>query len=159
MVVALRQQKLAKVLGICYEHIENTLRLFCPFDGPRRVSDNPLDRIPSFDRVSIRAVVVRDDEDPSQALSDAGIFEPIALPVLLGEDQPDFSFGDGITPNLTAVLEPDQEADEFDSADQPAGIQLGPDQIRPSRQTRPATATLPAAYGARPLAPVRPRGS
>ena len=122
------------------------------------MSDDPLDRIPSFDRVSIRAVVVSDDEDPSQALSEAGIFDPISLPVVFGEDQPDFTFGDGITPNLTAVLEPDQEVDEFDSTDQPAGIQRGPAQTGPSQQTRPATATLPAAYGAQPLAPVRPRG-
>jgi hypothetical protein len=122
------------------------------------MSDNPLDRIPSFDRVSIPAVVVSDDEDLSQALAEAGIFDPISLPVVLGEDQPDFSFADGITPNLTAVLEPDQEVDEFDSTDQPAGIQLGSPQSGPSQQTHPATATLPAAYGARPLAPVRPRG-
>jgi hypothetical protein len=122
------------------------------------MSDNPLDRIASFDRVSIRAVVVSDDEDQSQALSEAGIFDPISFPVVFGEDQPDFSFGDGITPNLTAVLEPDQEVGEFDSTDQPAGMQRGPAQSGPSQQTRLATATLPAAYGVQPLAPVRSRG-
>jgi hypothetical protein len=122
------------------------------------MSDNPLDRIPSFDRVSIRAVVVSDDEDPSQALMEAGIFDPISLPVVFGEDQPDFRFGDGITPNLTAVLEPDQEVDEFDPANQPASNRGRPAESQPSQQTRPATATLPAAYGAQPIAPVRPRG-
>jgi hypothetical protein len=122
------------------------------------MSDNPLDRIPSFDRVSIRAVVVSDGEDPSHALAEAGIFDPISLPVVFGENQPDFRFGVGITPNLTAVLESDQEVDEFDSTDQLAGIQSGPAESQPSQQTRPATATLPAAYGAQPLAPVRPRG-
>ncbi len=122
------------------------------------MNDNPLDRIASFDRVSIRAVIVSDDEDPSQALSEAGIFDPISLPVVFGEDQPDFSFGDGITPNLTGVLEPDQEVDEFDSTDQPSGIQRGSAQSGPYQQTRRATATLPAAYGAQPLAPVRQRG-
>jgi hypothetical protein len=127
------------------------------------MTDNPLNRIPSFDRVSIRAVVISDDEDPSQALSEAGIFDPIALAVAFGEDEPDLSFGDGITPNLTAVLEPDEEVDEFEFTDQPAGIQHSPSHSGPTRsglsqQTRTATVTLPAAYGAQPLAPVRPRG-
>jgi hypothetical protein len=128
------------------------------------MSDNPLDRIPSFDRVSIRAVVVSDGEDPSHALSEAGIFDPISLPVVFGEDQPDFRFGDGITPNLTAVLEPDQEVDEFDSTEQPASTKQTTSihgdraQNGAAQQARPATATLPTAYGARPLAPVRPRG-
>jgi hypothetical protein len=122
------------------------------------MSDNPLDRIPSFDRVSIRAVVVSDGEDPSHALSEAGIFDPISLPVVFGENQPDFRFGDGITPNLTAVLEPDQEVDDFDSTEQPASIHGDRAQNEAAQQARPATATLPTAYGARPLAPVRPRG-
>jgi hypothetical protein len=95
------------------------------------MSDNPLDRIPSFDRVSIRAVVVSDGEDPSHALAEAGIFDPISLPVVFGENQPDFRFGDGITPNLTAVLESDQEVDEFDSTDQLAGIQSGQPRVNP----------------------------
>jgi hypothetical protein len=45
------------------------------------MSDTPPDRIPNFDRVSIRAVVVEDGEDPSQALAAAGIVDPIALPI------------------------------------------------------------------------------
>jgi hypothetical protein len=122
------------------------------------MSDNPLDRIPSFDRVSIPAVVVSDDQDPSEALLELGIFEPISLQIVMGEDPPDFSFGDGITPNLAAVLEMDPDADESDYTDQHAGMQLGSPESGPSQQTRAATATLPAAYGARPLAPVRPRG-
>jgi hypothetical protein len=120
------------------------------------MSDNPLDRIPSFDRVSIPAVVVSDDQDPSQAILELGIFEPISFQVVVGEEPPDF-FGDGITPNLTAVLEMDQDADEPDAADQPAGMQLGSPESGPAQQTR-ATAMLPAAYGGQPLAPVRPRG-
>ena len=110
------------------------------------MSDNPLDRIASFDRVSIRAVVVSDDEDPSQALSEAGIFDPISLPVVFGEDQPDFSFGDGITPNLTAVLEPDQEVDEFDSTDNPPECSVAQPRVdplskpvSPPRRCRPPT--------------------
>ncbi len=121
------------------------------------MSDNPLDRIPSFDRVSIPAVVVSDDQDPSRALLELGIFDPISLQIVMGEDQPDFSFGDGINPNLTAVLEMDQEV-EPDFIDQPGGMQLGSPDSGPSQKTGAPTATLPAAYGARPLAPVRPRG-
>lgn len=71
------------------------------------MSDNPLDRLPAYDRVSIRAVLVHDGEDPAAALAEAGIFDPIAIPVMLG-DGADLSgtlLGDGITPNLMAVLE------------------------------------------------------
>ncbi len=71
------------------------------------MSNNPLDRLPAYDRVSIRAVLVQDGEDPSAALAEAGIFDPIAIPVMLG-DGADLSgtlLGDGITPNLMAVLE------------------------------------------------------
>lgn len=121
------------------------------------MDDNPLDRIPSYDRVSIRAVVVDDDEDPGQALSEAGIVDPIALPVVFGEDPPDRSFGDGFTPNVTAVLEPDQEEDD-DFDDAPQRGKDTPQQRGSVRQTRPTAASLPAAYGMQPLAPVRPRG-
>ena len=93
------------------------------------------------------------------------ILDPISIPVVFGEDQPDFSFGDGITPNLTAVLEldqevdePDQEVDELSFTAQPARIHDSQGQDGASQKAHPATATLPAAYGARPLAPVRPRG-
>jgi hypothetical protein len=133
------------------------------------MSDNPLDGIPTFDRVSIRAVVVHDSEDPGHALSEVGIFDPIALPMVFGEGQPD-SFGDGITPNLTAVLEFDQEdgsdpaSGNLDAAPvthnptpgaQPGTAGSSPDDVRPSRS---AATSLPAAYGIQPLAPVRPRG-
>ena len=127
------------------------------------MSNNLLDGIPSFDRVSIRAVVVCGGEDPTQVLSEAGIFDPVALPLVLGEDQPDISLGDGITPNLIAILEPDQEDDDrSDAPSRDDGPQsLDNDSRRPAEinQAQPGTASLPAAYGIRPLAPVRPRGS
>jgi hypothetical protein len=41
------------------------------------MTDDPLNSIPTFDRVSIRAVVTSGDESPNQALSEAGIFDPI----------------------------------------------------------------------------------
>ncbi len=62
------------------------------------MSDNPLDRIPGFDRVSIRAVVVMEGEDPGPALAAAGLVDPVAVPVVFGEGAPDRSFGDGFTP-------------------------------------------------------------
>jgi hypothetical protein len=46
------------------------------------MNDNPLDRIPKHDRVSLRAVVVDDGEDPGPALRAAGIFDPIAVPIV-----------------------------------------------------------------------------
>jgi hypothetical protein len=120
------------------------------------MSENPLDRIPSFDRVSIRAVIVPDGEDPTRALSEAGILDPVALRVVFGEDQPDIGFGDGITPNLTGVLEPDLVDDEFDSGAEPIADQLGAVQGN-SGQHQSTTTSLPAAYGTQPLAPVRRR--
>jgi hypothetical protein len=129
----------------------------------RRMSDDPLDRIPSFDRVSVRAVVVYDEEDPAQALSEAGIFDPIALPAVFGEDQSDFSIGDGITPNLVAVLETEQvEDDPFDTPsrdDRPQFPDNGSQRPTETSQAQPLTASLPAAYGIQPLAPVRPRAA
>jgi hypothetical protein len=122
------------------------------------MSENPLDRIPSFDRVSIRAVIVPDGEDPTHALSEAGILDPVALPVVFGEDQPGIGFGDGITPNLSGVLEPDLVDDEFDScAEPPTANQPGAVQRDSGQQNQSATTLLPAAYGTQPLAPVRPR--
>jgi hypothetical protein len=77
------------------------------------MSDNPMDRVSSFNRVSLRAVLVTNGQDPSEALAAAGIFDPIAVTVVLGDD-PTISgavLGDVVTPNLIGVLEPDQEHD------------------------------------------------
>lgn len=76
------------------------------------MSDSPLDNIPIFNRVSIPAVLVQEGDDPTAALAEAGILEPIALSVLLQEDVLDPSMGilgDGITPNIQAVLESHDE--------------------------------------------------
>jgi hypothetical protein len=133
------------------------------------MSDNPLDRIPSFDRISLRAVVVAEGEDPGPALTAAGITDPIALPIVFGESPPDRTFGDGFTPNVPAVLEFDEpEVDASDSASgtfgsasdihaSSAGAQAGAagavsDDMPPSR---PVTTNLPGAYDIQSLAPVR----
>ena len=127
------------------------------------MSDNPMDRLSSFDRVSVRAVLVHEGEDPTAALAAAGIIDAIVVPVVMGDDL-DLSsgiLGNGITPNLTAVLETEQQDDTFDDGD---GSQQGSTQ--PSAQpstgaapsSGPATTMLPAAYGIQPLAPVRSSG-
>ncbi len=61
------------------------------------MSDNPVDRIHPHDRISIRAVLVHDGEDPGPALAAAGIFNPIAIRVVLGENLPMAGgLGDGL---------------------------------------------------------------
>jgi hypothetical protein len=126
------------------------------------MSDNPLDRIPGHDRVTLRAVVVKDGEDPGPALAAAGIFDPVALPVAFGE--PDIGFGDGITPNLMAVLETNPATGEDpapSSGARPASAEAQPSAAASAvgdRPGRPVTTTLPAAFGMQPLAPVRRSG-
>jgi hypothetical protein len=115
-----------------------------------------MDRLPAHNRVSIRAVLVRDGEDPGPALAAAGIVDPVAVPVVAG-DHPDLSggiLGDGVTANLTATLETEQGEDAQVAADGEQAIAgRGPRAAQP-----PATTTLPPAYGMQPLAPVRRGG-
>ena len=119
-------------------------------------SGDPTDRVSAINRISIRAVVVADGEDPSAALAEAGIVDAVAVPIMIG-DEPDQSgglFGDGRTPNLIAVLETvqaDEDALYDRSGAKPASTGAAAD-------TPPAstpTSMLPAAYGMQPLAPVR----
>jgi hypothetical protein len=121
------------------------------------MSDNPMDKLPAHNRVSIRAVLVHEGEDESAALAEAGFVNSVAIPVAMGE-QPDLSggiLGNGITPNLVAVLEEEQEEDGSDdsSDSQPDTAGSGQGDGRPSGS---AATKLPAAYGMQPLAPVRP---
>jgi hypothetical protein len=115
---------------------------------------NPLDRIPSFNRVSIRAVLVADGQDPHDALVEAGIYDPVAVRVVPGDgsDPSGGLLGDTLTPNLVAVLEPDQP-DDF--ADTPA---FPPDRADsaalPDQPERTAVTTMPAAFGLRTFAPI-----
>ncbi len=116
-----------------------------------------MDQIPAFDRVSIRAVLVTDGQNPQAALAEAGIFDPIALPVVMG-DEPDLSggiLGDGITPNLIGVLETEQQ-DASDPTPPPQPARGQSDDAQPTRAT---TGMLPPAFGLRSLAPIRNRQS
>ncbi|HET6307128.1 MAG TPA: hypothetical protein VFG12_08080, partial [Rhodopila sp.] len=56
-----------------------------PDDPADTSSDSPMDKLPAHDRVSIRAVLVREGEDPGPALAASGIVEPVAVPVVVGE--------------------------------------------------------------------------
>jgi hypothetical protein len=121
------------------------------------MSDNPLDKLPVHNRVSIRAVLVHEGEDPSAALAEAGFANPIAIPVVLGEhaDLSGGILGNGITPNLTAVLETEQDESFDSSPDTPAARPTKAD----ARTSGPVTTVLPAAFGMQPLAPVRKNGA
>jgi hypothetical protein len=66
----------------------------------------------SFDRVSIPAVLISDD-DTSHVARSAGIHEPIVIPVIFGDDAT-VMLGDRFTPNLTGVFEPEEaEGDDL----------------------------------------------
>lgn len=127
------------------------------------MSDNLLDQIPEHDRLSIPAVLVSDGQEPTEALLRAGILDPIAIPVVVG-DEDNVSggiLGDGITANFMAVLEtaPQDDFDLFSDAHMPPHQ---PDQTRQQADDtslpRTNTVRLPSAYGLQPLAPVRARG-
>jgi hypothetical protein len=118
------------------------------------LTDDPLDSLSSFDRVSIRAVLARDGEDPSAALAAAGIFDPIAIPVIIGDDPHPTGgiLGDGITPNLIAMPETKYEGG-FDPL--PYRQQLVAQRGTAAKPSyRSGTRMLPAAFGLRPLAPI-----
>ena len=80
-----------------------------------------------------------------------------------GDDHPDFSFGDGMTPNLTGVLEPDGQEEDFEDDSSPErSAPFGhPSPHRSghavSRPSQTGTASSPAAYGMTPLAPIGQR--
>jgi hypothetical protein len=116
-----------------------------------------MDSLPSFNRLSIRAVLVTDGQDPQAALAEAGIFNSVAIPVVLGEDSPLSGglLGNAITPNLTAVLEPDPEDDwGFSSPLPPSKKSPAP---TPQQPEKTAATRLPEAFGQRPFAPVARR--
>jgi hypothetical protein len=121
------------------------------------MTDDLMDRLPAYNRVSIRAVLVSEGQDPSTALAEAGFANPVALSVVVGEavDLPGGILGDGMTPNLVALLETEQE-DGFDTAQPGARSDPGRSVPVPSN---PVTTTLPPAFGSQPLAPVRKRGT
>ncbi len=118
------------------------------------MSGNQMDNPSAFNRVSLRAVLVSPGDDPGRALAEAGIVDPLSLPVVFGEDPrpPSCILGDGVTPNLVAVLE--TETGEMRHAS-PETAGSAPDDAPRSGSV---TAMLPAAFGAQPLAPIPKSG-
>lgn len=122
------------------------------------MSDDPLDLIPSFARLSVAAVLVSGDADPRAALAEAGITDPVAVEIRIGDtvDPSQGFFGDGVTPNLTAVLETRIRSPAGAS---PAGQQPASRFLGQAARSVPADAiNLPPAFGFRPVAPVRGSG-
>ncbi len=111
------------------------------------------DRLAAANRVSIRAVMASQVQDMRQALLDSDILDPVTIPFALDDGAPDSAagLGDGMTPNLQAILEMG-EAEPPDSDEWPQDVPAQPLQT-PSA----ATTTTPAAYGQRALAPIRRR--
>lgn len=132
---------------------------FCRLEHTRNLkehgmSDARAEKPPAHNRVSIRAILVHEGEDATAALAEAGLVDVISIPVVLGEDShlPEGILGDGITQNLTAVLETVQQ-EASDAFSSPPAATAGSDR-EATPEPRPATTTLPAAFGTRPLAPV-----
>ncbi len=120
-------------------------------------TDDPIDGWRKANRLSIRCVLVTGDADPGPALAAAGIFDPVAIPVVLG-DRPDLPGGilsDGRTPNLTGTL----EFDQLGAFGSPPGAQRQPAQSAADgwAPSGPVTTTVPPAFGMKSLAPIRVR--
>ena len=105
----------------------------------------------SNNRVSLRAVLAFDGEDVAQALSQAGIFDPVAVPAILGDanDPPGGILGDGITPNLFGKIEPDDVSPGIEAHATSSEVEWPSDQ--------PVTVGARAAGDMRPFAPMRRR--
>ncbi|PPQ34644.1 hypothetical protein CCS01_10040 [Rhodopila globiformis] len=104
--------------------------------------------------MSVRAVLAFDGEDVTQALGEAGIFDPVAVPALFGDaaDPPGGILGDGITPNLVAEIELDEPggvSPDVEASPASTGME------QPWDQT--ATTRVPAVHGGQSLVPVRKR--
>nr|WP_294505160.1 hypothetical protein [uncultured Rhodopila sp.] len=114
------------------------------------MTDHPLNTSTDPNRVSIRAVLAQDREDVTQALALAGIADPVAIPVQAGVAGG--FLGDGITPNLIGILEPD-DADD-DGREGAPEMALAPAEARPAQ----SETVMPAPeHGMQALAPVRKR--
>jgi hypothetical protein len=123
------------------------------------MDDDILQRFAAASRVSLRAVLVEDGEDAGAALAQAGIFDAVAVPVVIGADGalPGGLLGSGMAANLTGTLEADALA-PFDEAGLGSRDRRVPDleqRVAEAAGGSGGTLTLPAAFGRRPMAPVR----
>jgi hypothetical protein len=122
------------------------------------LSDDHAGRFGAAETVSVRAVLdTGDGADINALLMQAGIFDPVSVPVVFG-DEPSVSeglLGDGATDNLAGVLEWDDAGDGGSAS--PGQDGSGPAKRAGTSAPGWVTRTLPAAFGIRPLAPVRVR--
>lgn len=118
------------------------------------MTDDPANSRTNINRVSIRAVLAFDGEDVTQALSQAGIFDPVVVPVTLGPvaDPPGGILGDGVTPNLTGTIELDEPDGFGRGAEADQGREGG---MQPLDE--PVATRAQAAYGTQSFAPMRGR--
>jgi hypothetical protein len=125
------------------------------------MNENPLDRIPEYDRLSLRAVIVPEGQDPGPYLASAGIDDPVALPIVFGDAEPSVTFGEAFTPNLKAVLESDQPDSagfgETANAASGSGDNGSENQAKPWRSAvsqAPGLEARPSVQGYRSVAPI-----
>ncbi|HVZ06860.1 hypothetical protein [Rhodopila sp.] len=120
--------------------------------------DDTARRLIRAEQVSCRAVIIPEGEDPVPSLREAGIIEPVSIPVGWAVDGATaISMGDGWTPGMPATFHPDDDPAMEDV--QAAGVD-SPGRAQGSdggdrRLPRTETVMLPEAFGARPFAPVR----
>jgi hypothetical protein len=112
------------------------------------VSDKTPDSQFGFDRLSLRAVLVREGEDTEAALAAAGIHEPVSVPVTFGPN----SDGSGLVPDLTAILEQEDTGQDTGDTDAERGDAA---QSNPGRLGAAAGGGLLRSAG--PLAPIANR--
>lgn len=119
------------------------------------MNDDASGNIPAWNKVSLRAVLVDGNGHPGAALQEAGIFGPVAVPVVFRDDDdlPSFILGDGMTPNLAGILVAD--ADEDLGAAPVGGAPARPDRTGADAA---AVATATPAFGYRSFAPINPNG-
>jgi hypothetical protein len=78
--------------------------------------DDPLSQILAHDRVSIPAILIVDGDDSVASPVDAGIYDPVTIPVTIGDDST-VMLGDCFTESITAVFTPDDDGmDDLDDA-------------------------------------------
>ncbi|WP_428485573.1 hypothetical protein [Rhodopila sp.] len=124
------------------------------------MSDDPADRLTKANRISIQAVLVPEGHDPVPLLLANGIYEPVAIPFVVDDDAFNSGgiLGDGVTPNVVATLDFGEQEPTDATSGQSAPDPSAADAAGQAAEKQAApTVTLPAAYGIKPLAPVRKR--
>lgn len=72
------------VVDIACPKRRNTIRTYKEHRGATVLSDSSLDKVPAYNRISTRAILVHEGEDAGAVLAEAGFAETISVPVVLG---------------------------------------------------------------------------